>query len=237
MKLGVNIDHIATLRQARRGQFPSPALAARESEAAGAYGITVHLREDRRHIQDSDLPAIRKICRLPINLEMALNPEIVRIALKFRPEKVCMVPERRQELTTEGGLDLIPNEKKLRRVIPQLQKKKIKVSLFIDPDPRQIRLAARLKADAIEIHTGTYADAGRAVKKKELERIRQAAKLAASLGLKVHAGHGLDYENVRAVAKIPQIEELNIGYSIVSRAVFAGMRQSVKEMIKAIRHD
>lgn len=232
MRLGVNIDHIATLRQARRGTFPSPALASKEAKAGGASSITLHLREDRRHIQDADLAAVRKACGLPINLEMALNSGIVEVALKFLPEHACLVPERRQELTTEGGLDLISNERKLRETIPLLQKKKIQVSLFIDPDRRQIELAARLGAEAIEIHTGTYAE----VKSKtaELKRIREAAALAKRLGLKVHAGHGLDYENTPAIAAVPAIEELNIGFSIISRAVFVGLRQAVQEMRKLI---
>lgn len=229
-KLGVNIDHVATLRQARKTFFPNPAHAAREAEKAGADGITLHLREDRRHIQDSDLPEVRKACRLPINLEMALNPGIVRIALKFRPEKVCLVPERRREVTTEGGLNLLANLQKLKKVIPELKKKKIEVSLFIDPDSEQIQCAAHLKADAVELHTGTYADSKGRARKRELMRIRQGARLAWSLGLKVNAGHGLDYKNVKPIAKIPQIEELNIGFSIISRAVFTGLPEAVKTM-------
>jgi pyridoxine 5-phosphate synthase len=233
--LGVNIDHVATLRQARGTTFPEPAKAARMAQKAGAHGITIHLREDRRHIQDRDLPAVRRACHLPINLEMALHPEIVRIALRFRPEKVCLVPERRQEITTEGGLDLRPHAAKLRKVIPKLQKKKIEVSLFIDPDPEQIQLAARLKTNAIEIHTGSYAEARGSAQKRELKRIKRAAALAHRLGLKVNAGHGLDYENVQAVAKIPEIEELNIGFSIISEAVFCGLPEAVRKMKAAIQ--
>lgn len=229
-KLGVNIDHVATIRNARGGRTPRPVDAALAAQIAGADGITIHLREDRRHIKDSDLPEIQKACRIPVNLEMALNPAIVKIALKYQPEKVCIVPERRQEVTTEGGLDLFSNEKKLKRWIPQLQKKKIEVSLFIDADPAQIRLAAKLKADAIEIHTGSYAEAQGKAQKKELKRIQNAAKLAAGLGLKVNAGHGLDYENVKPVVKIKELEELNIGFSIVSKAVFTGLPAAVRMM-------
>lgn len=232
-KLGVNIDHVATLRNARRAVFPRPVEAALASQRAGADSIILHLREDRRHIKDSDLPEILKACRIPVNLEMALHPGIVRIALKRAPEKVCMVPEKRQEVTTEGGLNLFPNEEKLKKLIPKFQKKKIEVSLFIDPDPRQIELAARLKSNAVELHTGTYADAKGAAQKKELERIKKAAKLARGLGLKVHAGHGLDYKNVRAIARIPEIEELNIGFSIIAKAVFIGLPAAVR-MMKAL---
>lgn len=233
-KLGVNIDHVATLRQARGEKFPDPALAALHAQRHGADGITVHLREDRRHIQDSDLPAIRKICRLPINLEMALHAGILRSALKFRPEKVCIVPEKRREITTEGGLDVILHAVKLCGAIRQLRAKKIQVSLFVDPSLAQIKKAFELRADAVEIHTGSYANASGAKKKRELKRIRQAAELAAKFGLKVHAGHGLDYKNTRAVAAIPEIEEFNIGFSIVSRAVFTGIGPAVSEMKKII---
>jgi pyridoxine 5-phosphate synthase len=228
--LGVNIDHVATLRKARDTYFPQPSKAAHIAEKAGADGITIHLREDRRHIRDNDLPAVRKSCSLPINLEMALHADIIKIALRFRPEKVCIVPERRQEVTTEGGLDLRPNISKLKKVVPAMRKRKIEVSLFIDPDPAQILIAAKVQADAIEIHTGSYANASGKNQKRELKRIQSAAKLAASLGLKVNAGHGLDYKNVKPVARIPQIEELNIGFSIISESVFIGLPAAVKKM-------
>ena len=234
-KLGVNIDHVATLRQARGGKVPNPALAAAQAQKGGADGITLHLREDRRHIQDFDLTAVRRACRLPINLEMALDPEIIRIARRFCPEKVCVVPEKRRELTTEGGLDVLSKEKLLRQVIAGMHRKKIQVSLFLDPSLRQIEAASRVGADAVEIHTGAYAHSGSAAGIRELKRIRQAARLAKSLGLRVHAGHGLDYKNVRAIARIPGIEELNIGHSIVCRAVFVGMKQAVREMKRCIR--
>ena len=233
--LGVNIDHVATVRQARKSDVPSPALAAVEAVHGGGNQITLHLREDRRHIQDFDLTAVRRSVRVPLNLEMALHGEIINIALRFRPEKACLVPERRQELTTEGGLDAVAFQKKLSGVIPRLQKKGIKVSLFIDPIEAQIRMAAKLGADAVEIHTGRYAESRGAARRRELGRIRRGAKLAAGLGLTVHAGHGLDYANVGPVARIPEIEELNIGYAIVARAVFCGLRQAVREMKDAMQ--
>ena len=234
MRLGVNIDHVATIRQARGGTVPSPAEAAGEAEAGGADGITAHLREDRRHIRDSDLPEIRRRTGLPINLEMAPAPEIVRAALKFRPEKVCIVPEKRRELTTEGGLDAFAQKSLLARLIPKFHKKKIRVSLFLNSETKQIRAAAEVGADAVEIHTGAYARRTGAAKKRELAGIREAAGLARRLGMEVHAGHGLDYENVAAICKIPEIAEVNIGHSIVSRAVFTGMREAVREMKRLV---
>ncbi len=236
LKLGVNIDHVATLRQARREGFPDPALAAREAELGGAESITLHLREDRRHIQDSDLPRVRHATRLPINLEMAMHPEIARIALRFRPEKICIVPERRAEVTTEGGLDVIAKAGVLRKWVPKFSAKAIEVSLFIDPDPAQVKASAQAGARAVELHTGAYANAQSAKKRRaELTRIRRAAVLGRRLGLKVHAGHGLDYENVRPIAGIPEIEELNIGFSIVSRALFTGLREAVSQMKRLLK--
>ena len=234
-KLGVNIDHVATLRQARGGKVPSPALAATEAQKGDADGIPLHLREDRRHIQDFDLAEVRRASRLPINLEMALDPKIIRIVLRFRPEKVCIVPEKRRELTTEGGLDVLSKEKLLRRVIAGMHRKKIQVSLFLDPSLKLIEVASKVNADAVEIHTGKYANSADVGGIRELKKIRRAARFAKSLGLRVHAGHGLDYKNVRAIARIPEIEELNIGHSIVSRSVFVGMRQAVQEMKRRIR--
>ncbi|MFA6599992.1 MAG: pyridoxine 5'-phosphate synthase [Candidatus Omnitrophota bacterium] len=235
ISLGVNIDHVATLRQARGGQVPSPSRAAREAVLGGADGITFHLREDRRHIQDHDLPAIRKACRVPLNLEMALHPAIVRIALRFRPNKVCIVPERRREVTTEGGLDAVRNQKALEKVTSGLRKRKIEVSLFIAPSKPQIRAAACSGANAIEIHTGAYANAVGRARLHELNKIRSAAQYARRLGLKVNAGHGLNYENVAAIARIPELEELNIGHSIVALAVFVGLSKAVRLMKTAIR--
>jgi pyridoxine 5-phosphate synthase len=233
-KLGVNVDHVATLREARGGCVPSPCLAALEAEKGGADGITIHLREDRRHIQDEDLDEIKKAVRVPLNLEMALVPEIVAIALRLSPEKVCIVPEKRQELTTEGGLDVCSKETVLKRVIPKFRRKGIEVSLFIGPSVEQVKAAWRVQADAIEIHTGTYANAKGRQKTEALQRVLRAAQETASIGLKAHAGHGLDYENVKAIARIPEIKELNIGHSIVSRAIFVGMNQAVREMKKII---
>ena len=232
-KLGVNIDHVATLRQARRGREPAVFLAAREAERGGADGITVHLREDRRHIQDADLREIRREIRVPLNLEMAFIPEMIKIALREKPEKICLVPERRQELTTEGGLDVLPKEKALRKTLPRFFDAGIQVSLFIAPDRRQILAAHRAGAAAIEIHTGSYAHAQGQARLRELKRIREGARLAASLGLKVHAGHGLDYQNTQALCLLPEIEEFNIGHSIISRAVFTGLFEAVRGM-KAI---
>lgn len=231
-KLGVNIDHVATLRQARGGRLPEPVQAALEAERGGADGITVHLREDRRHIQDFDLWKLKRVIHVPLNLEMSAAQEIVEVALKLRPEKVCLVPERRQELTTEGGLDVVKKKTLLGRLIPRLRARRIEVSLFIDPDLRQIRAAKAVGAEAVELHTGAYANAQGKRRKAELKKIQKAAIQAHQMGLEVHAGHGLDYENARAVARVPSIRELNIGHSIVSRSLFVGMRRAVKEMRK-----
>ncbi|OQA55977.1 MAG: Pyridoxine 5'-phosphate synthase [Candidatus Omnitrophica bacterium ADurb.Bin277] len=233
-KLGVNIDHIATVRQARRGSEPSVPEAALEAERGGADGITVHLREDRRHIQDSDVFELSRKIRVPLNLEMSISSEILKIALKVVPEKACLVPEKRQEITTEGGLNLFRKRTQLRRAIDALLKKETEVSLFIDPDEKQIREAARLGVPAIEIHTGAYANAENRVRNGELERIRRSAELGAELGLRVHAGHGLNYENIFPLLEIPEIREFNIGHSIVSRALFVGIVKSVAEMKKII---
>lgn len=233
--LGVNLDHVATLRQARGGLVPSPLKALYEIEKGGADGVTVHLREDRRHIQDEDVDDIRKHAKIPLNLEMALTEEMVRIALKVRPDKVCLVPERRAELTTEGGLDAFSKKKDLNKWIPLFRKKKIQVSLFIAPSEKQIRTAQETGAHAIEIHTGTYANQTGQKKQEELARIRKASQLASSLGLIVHAGHGLDYQNTHSVAAISEIQEFNIGHSIISYAVFAGLRHAVCEMKTILR--
>ncbi|HXV28275.1 MAG TPA: pyridoxine 5'-phosphate synthase [bacterium] len=229
-QLGVNIDHIATLRQARGGHVPSPRFAALEAQKGGADGITLHLREDRRHIQDKDLYAVKKAVHLPLNLEMALVPEIIDIALRLKPAKVCIVPEKRQELTTEGGLDVASRQSLLKRVIARLHRREIEISLFIEPVLEQIEAAFHVKADAIEFHTGTYANARGRKRRLQLTQLREAADEAVRYSLKVHAGHGLDYQNVKPVARIPEIKELNIGHSIVSRAVFVGMRRAVREM-------
>jgi len=230
MTLGVNIDHVATLRQARQGKVPSPAAAAREAVRGGADQITLHLREDRRHIQNHDVSEVLASAGVPVNLEMALHPDIVRLALRWRPQKVCIVPEKRRELTTEGGLDVLGASSRLAREIPRLRRRGIQVSLFIDPIESQIRRAFFLKADAIEIHTGRYAQTRGLSRRRELKRIQKAARLASRLGLIVNAGHGLDYDNVAPVLRIPEIRELNIGYAIVTRAVFVGMFKAVQEM-------
>ncbi len=233
-KLGVNIDHVATLRQARLGVEPSVLEAALEAEKGGADSLTVHLREDRRHIQDADVFELMEKIYVPLNLEMAVSPEILKIALRARPEKACLVPEKRKELTTEGGLDLFSKRAPLARTVESLAAKQVEVSLFIDPVEAQVREAARLGAYAIEIHTGSYANAAGRRKEKELYRIRQAASLGQQLGLKIHAGHGLNYENLFPLLAMPEIVEFNIGHSIISRAVFVGLSRAVQEMKKLI---
>ncbi|OHD53703.1 MAG: pyridoxine 5'-phosphate synthase [Spirochaetes bacterium GWF1_51_8] len=231
-KLGVNIDHVATLREARKAQYPDPVEAAVIAELAGADGITIHLREDRRHIQDRDVYVLRSTVKSSLNLEMALNPDVLEIALKVMPDDVCIVPENREEVTTEGGLDAAANMDKLREFIPALRDKRIAVSLFIDPDPRQVEASKAAGADYIEIHTGRYADAkSESERLAELEKIRNAAGFAQSLGLRVNAGHGLHYLNTAAVCAIPQIETLNIGHSIISRAVYVGLDRAIRDML------
>jgi len=236
IKLGVNIDHIATLRQARLEKFPSPLLAALECEKAGANGITVHLREDRRHIQDADVFEIRKKIKTKLNLEMAVCDEIIKIATKVKPDFVCLVPEKRHELTTEGGLDVIAFRDKISKAIKVLKKAKIKVSLFIDPDIKQIIAASKVGADCVELHTGKYAQCfAKPSEKKEFKRIELSASMALKLGMIANAGHGLDYKNVSKIASIDGINELNIGFSIIARSVFVGLPKAVKEMKKLIR--
>lgn len=232
--LGINIDHVATLRQVRQAKEPDLVQAAKDAERGGADSITVHLREDRRHIQDADLPGLMKVLKTPLNLEMALSPEILAMALHLKPAKVCLVPEKRRELTTEGGLDVVANQAALKRAVLQLQFCGIEVSLFIDPEADQVHTSFAVGAQAIEIHTGSYANAAGAQKTRELSKIRKAARLGAKLGLKVHAGHGLHYENVQDIVKIPEIRELNIGHSIVSRAIFDGIYRSVAAMRKIL---
>jgi len=229
--LGVNIDHVATLRQARGTEYPSPVEAARAAEEAGADYITLHLREDRRHIQDRDVITLRKALRTRMNLEAAVTPEMIAFARRVRPQDVCLVPERRAELTTEGGLDVAGASRRVGRACRELAAAGIRVSLFIDADRRQIDAALRAGAPVIELHTGGYAGAGGAGRRRrELEKIRTAAEYAAGRGLRVNAGHGLNYDNVGPIAAIAQIEELNIGHAIVARAVFVGMGRAVREM-------
>lgn len=235
-RLSVNIDHIATLRQARRGVEPDPVAAAVLAELAGADGIIVHLREDRRHIQDRDLRVLREVVQTKLNLEMAATEEMRRIALDVKPEFVTLVPEKREELTTEGGLDVAGRTDLLREYIAPIVKAGISVSFFVDPDENQIAASKKAGAQWVEIHTGSYANAGNeADREREYVKIAEAAQLASSLGLRVGAGHGLNYRNVALIADLPEIEELNIGHSIISRASLVGMERAVGEMIVLTR--
>ena len=229
--LGVNIDHVATVRQARGTRYPEPIQAALVAEQAGADAITLHLREDRRHIQDRDVEMLRDILQTRMNLEMAVTPEMAAIACRIRPADCCLVPERREELTTEGGLDVASRQDEMRTFCARLAEAGIRVSLFIDADPVQIEAAHAVGAPVIEIHTGHYADARDPVERAaQLERIRSAVELGLSLGLQVNAGHGLDYHNVKAIAAIPGVRELNIGHSIIARAIFSGLDRAVRDM-------
>lgn len=235
-KLGVNIDHVATLRQARRGVDPDPVQAARACWEAGADMIVCHLRADRRHIQDEDVVRLRKQSKLPLHLELAATPAMVKAALKVKPDSVCLVPERASEVTTEGGLKLVgASSGPIRTAIAALKKGGVQVSLFVDPDADAVRAAKKLGADAVELCTTRYAEAKGGRVKEELEALELATYLAREMGLEVHAGHGLDYHNARAVAEIAGIGTLNIGFSIVSRALFAGLKSAVAEMRKSIR--
>ncbi|MBF0484412.1 MAG: pyridoxine 5'-phosphate synthase [Candidatus Omnitrophica bacterium] len=236
-KLGVNIDHIATLRQARREFDPDPVKAIAICEAAGANSIVAHLREDRRHINDKDVKAIRKAVQTRFNLEMAMNPEIIGIALKIKPEQATIVPERREEITTEGGLDVARNLKKAQETVKALHKGGIDVSLFIAPDKKQLDAAVFSGARIVEFHTGKYALAKtKAAWEKELKQLLDMTIYGRSLGLEINAGHGLKYDNTTPVARIPGMNELNIGHSIISYAVFVGLERAVKEMVKVIRN-
>ena len=229
--LGVNVDHVATLRQARGTPYPDPLRAARLAEQAGAEGITVHLREDRRHIQDADVRALRAALTTKLNLESAVTDKMLDIACEVGPRDVCLVPERREELTTEGGLDLSADPDRYRDAVVRLSAAAIRVSFFIDPEPRQLRIAADCGVPVVELHTGRYADAANeAERQREHDRLFQAAELAASLGLVTNAGHGLNYDNVRGVLDLPGLRELNIGHAIVAEAVFTGMESAVSRM-------
>jgi len=228
--LGINIDHVATLRQARRARYPDPVHAALAAEMAGADNITLHLREDRRHIQLQDVRAARDLLKTRMNLEMAVTDEMLEIARTVRPADCCLVPEKRQEITTEGGLDVAGQTQRLKQAIAMLLSQGIRVSLFIDPDAEQIEAAAQVGAPVVELHTGTYAESVGAAQATELDRLRTGAQLASRRGLIVHAGHGLNYHNVQPVAAIPEIVELNIGHAIISRAVFDGLGVAVSEM-------
>ncbi|HAS83705.1 MAG TPA: pyridoxine 5'-phosphate synthase [Verrucomicrobia bacterium] len=235
IKLGVNIDHVATLRQVRGTSYPSVVDAGLCCEQAGAAGITVHLREDRRHIQDADVYALRERLRIPLNLEMAVSPEIIAIALDVLPAEVCLVPEKRQELTTEGGLDVDGQFDAMVPVVRCLADAGIVVSLFIDPEPRQIAAAARLGVPVIELHTGTFCDADGHSAAAELVRLIRGAEQAAVAGLQVNAGHGINLDNIADILKIGHLDTLNIGHSIVARSVFVGMAAAVKEMNAAMQ--
>ena len=236
LSLGVNIDHVATLRQARRTVEPDPVAAAVLAELGGADGITTHLREDRRHIQERDIRLLRQTVRTRLNLEMAATSEMVAIALDLKPNYVTLVPEKREEVTTEGGLDVIGNLTRLAEVVNQLQSAQIPVSLFIDPEPDQITATAKIQAQFIELHTGKYAEASQENSQaQELNALKQGCEQALSLGLRVNAGHGLTYWNVYPVACLPGMEELNIGHTIISRAVLVGLERAVREMKLAMR--
>jgi pyridoxine 5-phosphate synthase len=236
-KLGLNVDHIATVRQARGGIEPDPVTAAAIGELAGAEGITIHLREDRRHIQDRDLEILRRTVKTKLNLEMGATQEMVRIALRLKPEQVTLVPEKRLELTTEGGLDVILNAKQITDTVKRLKDGGICVSLFVDPSQEQIKAANKTGTDYIEIHTGAYAEAGSwKDKERELEHIDTAIKLARKVSLGVNAGHGLNYVNIKALAALGGIEEYNIGHSIIARAMLVGLDRAVKDMVELIKY-
>jgi pyridoxine 5-phosphate synthase len=235
IRLGVNIDHVATIRQARRAKEPDPVAAAILATLGGADGITAHLREDRRHVQDRDLFVLRETVTTRLNLEMAAADEIIGIALKVKPDEATLVPEKRQELTTEGGLDVLANVASVKAAVDRLKGAGIHVSLFIDPDPQQIDASRKLGSDAIEFQTASYSEAvGEAAVARELEKLRQGTAQATGLGLHVHMGHGLNYWNVQPIVRIAGVEELNIGHSIVSRAVLVGMERAVREMKQAM---
>jgi len=233
--LGVNIDHVATLRQARRGRYPDPLHAALIAEEAGADTITLHLREDRRHIQERDVTSLREALQTRMNLEMAVTDEMIRIAQKVLPQDCCLVPESRQEITTEGGLNVVEHSARIGDAVKALGASGVRVSLFIDPDLEQIEAAQRGGAPVIELHTGAYAESTGAARAREFERLCAAAKFAARLGLIVNAGHGLNYHNVEPIAAIPEIVELNIGHAIVSRAIVDGLAKAVRDMKELMR--
>lgn len=234
LKLGVNIDHVATLRQARGTMYPSVLKAASEVEHAGAHGLTVHLREDRRHILDADVRSLSETLQIPLNLEMATAPDIVDIALEVRPHEVCLVPERRDELTTEGGLDVVRNLDTLRPVVTQLMEAGILVSLFVDPVPDQLQASADLGAPIVELHTGAYCDAPKDALVRRLQDLLDGARQAHALGLQVNAGHGIHLGNLPGILKIPHLDTLNIGHSIIARAVFVGLQNAVREMLQGV---
>lgn len=230
LRLGVNIDHVATLRNARGGDFPDPLRAAHLAEKAGADGITAHLREDRRHISDADIERLRLEINLPLNLEMAANPEIVAVALRQLPHACCIVPERREERTTEGGIDAAGRIRELAPMVRELVGAGIRVSMFIEPDKRHLDASREMGAPVVELHTGAYSNATGAAQQALLEKVRQAAEYGVSIGLEVHAGHGLTYGNVKPVAAMPQISELNIGHYIIGEAIYVGLEAAIRGM-------
>nr|WP_295670638.1 pyridoxine 5'-phosphate synthase [Sphingomonas sp.] len=234
LRLGVNIDHIATVRNARGAGYPDPVRAALVAAEAGADGITAHLREDRRHITDDDIARLSEQLTIPLNLEMAATEEMLAIALRHRPHAACIVPEKRDELTTEGGLDAAGLHNRLAPLVGALKNANIRVSLFIEPDARQIEAALRLGAPVVELHTGKYADLIGAARTEELRRLTDAAALAAKNGIEVHAGHGLTYDNVAAIAAIPQVRELNIGHFLIGEAMFVGLAEAVRQVRDAM---
>jgi len=233
--LGINIDHVATLRQVRRARYPDPVHAALAAEQAGADSITLHLREDRRHIQDQDVLALRGLLQTRMNLELAVTEEMLAIAAAVRPTDCCLVPERRLEITTEGGLDVAAQTTRVTEATARLAAAGVRVALFIDPEPRQIQAAHASGAPVVELHTGTYAEARGAAAAIELERLRAAARFAANLGMEVHAGHGLNYHNVQPVAAVREIVELNIGHALIAQALFVGLPAAVRDMKALLR--
>lgn len=234
-RLGVNIDHVATLRQARQGHEPEPVAAALLAQSAGAHGITVHLRADRRHIQERDVRLLKEVLAVPLNVECAATPDALSAIVPLKPDWVTLVPETREELTTQGGLDAVFMQAHLKQVIRELRASDIRVSLFIDPMLEQVKMASRLEADAVEFNTGVYSDLPRgADPSPELERLRESSKLGGRLGMRILAGHGLNLHNVGPIASIPEVQELNIGHSIIGRAVLVGLERAVEEMILAI---
>lgn len=235
MRLAVNIDHIATLRQARKAREPEPVAAAVLAEMAGAQGITVHLRGDRRHIQDRDVELLRQAIATKLNIEMAVTDEMAKIASRLLPHQVTLVPERPQELTTEGGLDVVAHARAVQAFVADMRRAGVRVSIFLDPELEQVHGAKAVGADAVEINTGRYADAAAAAAEQELSRIAEAARLAEAAGLEVLAGHGLNYVNIMPIAAVPEIVELNIGHSIVSRAALVGMDRAVRDMVALLR--
>jgi pyridoxine 5-phosphate synthase len=236
IRLGVNVDHVATLRQARRAAEPDPVHAAVLAELGGASGITVHLRSDRRHIQDRDVELLRQVVKTRLNLEMAATQEMVRVALTVKPDQATLVPERREELTTEGGLDVVLNSAQLKPVVKTLEEGGLHVSLFVDPDLEQVKAAHKAGARAIEINTASWAEArGDRAREAALKKVVDAARLGRKLELQVYGGHGLTYENVGALSALPELSELNIGHNIVARAVLVGMERAVREMLEAMR--